>query len=212
MEIKDQGQGRIFESRALELLSKAAPPVSVVTYTSIIIASGYLGYRYQVVESLPAAIGIFIGAIFFWTFFEYFFHRYVNHIDHFYPESDFAQKLSYTLHGIHHEYPRDQERIIMPPVPGLLMNVILFAIFYLVLGSSAFIFHSGFITGYMIYVAIHYGTHKMRPPKLLKPLWRHHALHHYKYQETGFGVSTTLWDRIFGTMPPADHGRSGSDS
>jgi sterol desaturase/sphingolipid hydroxylase (fatty acid hydroxylase superfamily) len=34
----------------------------------------------------------------------------------------------------------------------------------------------------------------------MKPLWRNHHLHHYKDQDRGFGVSTTIWDRIFGTM------------
>ncbi|MDZ7659917.1 sterol desaturase family protein [Fodinibius sp.] len=32
--------------------------------------------------------------------------------------------------------------------------------------------------------------------------YRHHTLHHYKYPDKAFGVSTTLWDRVFGTMPP----------
>ena len=34
----------------------------------------------------------------------------------------------------------------------------------------------------------------------MKPLWRNHHLHHYKDEEKGFGVSTTFWDRVFGTM------------
>jgi sterol desaturase/sphingolipid hydroxylase (fatty acid hydroxylase superfamily) len=34
----------------------------------------------------------------------------------------------------------------------------------------------------------------------MKPLWRNHHLHHYKDEHRGFGVSTTIWDRVFGTM------------
>jgi sterol desaturase/sphingolipid hydroxylase (fatty acid hydroxylase superfamily) len=34
----------------------------------------------------------------------------------------------------------------------------------------------------------------------MKPLWRNHHLHHYKDEGKGFGVSTTLWDRVFRTM------------
>lgn len=35
---------------------------------------------------------------------------------------------------------------------------------------------------------------------LSNPLWRNHHLHHYRNEELGFGVSSTVWDRIFGTM------------
>jgi sterol desaturase/sphingolipid hydroxylase (fatty acid hydroxylase superfamily) len=34
----------------------------------------------------------------------------------------------------------------------------------------------------------------------MKPLWRNHHLHHYKDDHKGFGVSSTIWDRVFGTM------------
>lgn len=34
----------------------------------------------------------------------------------------------------------------------------------------------------------------------MQPLWRNHHLHHYRNEELGFGVSSTVWDRIFGTM------------
>jgi len=34
----------------------------------------------------------------------------------------------------------------------------------------------------------------------MKGLWRNHHLHHYKHSDMGFGVSSTLWDHVFGTM------------
>lgn len=41
----------------------------------------------------------------------------------------------------------------------------------------------------------------MLPPfKWMQPLWRNHHLHHYKEKHLGFGVSTTIWDHVFGTM------------
>ena len=208
MENNNEGQGKVFENRFLEVFTKAAPQVSVATYSSIVIGLCILTYYWQVVDQLWLAASIFIGATLSWTFFEYLFHRYVNHLDHFFPESTFAQKLSYTLHGIHHEYPRDKERLIMPPLPGILISAILFFSFYGVMGQYAIIYFPGFLTGYLIYVAIHYGTHKFRPPKTLKFLWRHHALHHYKYPNHAFGVSTTVWDHVFRTMPPKNHGRN----
>lgn len=47
---------------------------------------------------------------------------------------------------------------------------------------------------------MHYAIHAWNPPyKWMKPLWRNHHLHHYKDEHKGFGVSTHLWDWVFGT-------------
>ncbi|MEX0904718.1 MAG: sterol desaturase family protein [Balneolaceae bacterium] len=203
-EIKNRGQGTLFENTFLEPLTKAPPQVSAVIYTLSIFLLLGAGYYMQVVESFWSGALIFTGAVFFWTFFEYFAHRYLFHIDEYFPDSKFAGTLAYTFHGIHHEYPRDKERIIMPPVPGLMILVILYGIFLLVLGEYTYVFMPGFITGYLLYTRIHYKTHTTPVPAYLKSHYRHHSLHHYKYPEKAFGISTTLWDRVFGTMPPED--------
>lgn len=203
-EIKNEGQGSIFENSFLEPLTKAPPQISAAIYTLTVIALLIIGYNMQVVDSFWQGALIYGGAIFFWTFFEYFAHRYLFHIDEYFPNSEFAQKMAYTFHGIHHEYPRDKERIIMPPVPGLMIVGLLYVFFLLVLGNYAYIFMPGFVTGYLLYTRIHYKTHTTPVPSYLKSQYRHHALHHYKYPEKAFGISIKLWDRIFGTMPPEE--------
>jgi sterol desaturase/sphingolipid hydroxylase (fatty acid hydroxylase superfamily) len=73
-------------------------------------------------------------------------------------------------------------------------------IMYLAINRMAFVFFPGFILGYLLYGSIHYAIHAWKPPfKWLKPLWQNHYLHHYKNDDKGFGVSTTFWDKIFGT-------------
>jgi sterol desaturase/sphingolipid hydroxylase (fatty acid hydroxylase superfamily) len=55
--------------------------------------------------------------------------------------------------------------------------------------------------GYLLYASMHYAIHAWNPPfKWMKPLWRNHHLHHYKDEQKGFGVSSTFWDHVFGTM------------
>ncbi len=72
---------------------------------------------------------------------------------------------------------------------------------YLIFGKIVFAFFPGFILGYLIYGSMHYAIHAWNPPfKWMKGLWRNHHLHHYKNDERGFGVSSTLWDHVFGTM------------
>lgn len=203
-EIKNEGQGAIFENSFLEPLTKAPPYISATIYTLTVIVLLIIGYQMQVVDSFWTGALIYFGAIFFWTFFEYFAHRYLFHVDEYFPNSELARKAAYTFHGIHHEYPRDKERIIMPPVPGLMIVGILYLFFLLVLGNYAYLFMPGFVTGYLLYTRIHYKTHTTPVPSYLKSQYRHHALHHYKYPEKAFGISTKLWDRVFGTMPPED--------
>lgn len=203
-EIKEEGQGSVFENSFLEPLTKAPPYLSSTIYILTVLILLWMGYQMQVVDTFWAGAAIFVGAVFFWTLFEYFAHRYLFHIDEYFPESEFAHKLAYTFHGIHHEYPRDKDRIIMPPVPGLMIIGILYIVFLFILGNYAYIFMPGFVTGYLLYTRIHYLTHTPPVPSYLKPHYRHHSLHHYKYPEKAFGISTTLWDRVFGTMPPED--------
>jgi sterol desaturase/sphingolipid hydroxylase (fatty acid hydroxylase superfamily) len=91
---------------------------------------------------------------------------------------------------------------MMPPIPGLIIVGLLYLGFSLILGDWVYLFMPGFMTGYLVYASIHIAVHKRKVPKILKAQYRHHALHHYKYPGKAFGVSTTLWDRVFGTMPP----------
>ena len=122
-------------------------------------------------------------------------------IFHWVPNTPFAAKVVYTMHGNHHHYPRDRQRLFMPPLPSVLIASLLFALFYWMMGLYALLFFPGFLLGYLLYASMHYAIHAWNPPfKWMKPLWRNHHLHHYKNEHHGFGVSSTLWDLVFGTM------------
>lgn len=195
--IHNKGQARLFENPALEMLTKANPLVIWGMYLPFIIglpiyASVKLGFSGGKVAAL------FFGGMFFWTFFEYLAHRFAFH---WIAESQRAQKFVYIMHGNHHHYPRDKERLFMPPLPSIILASAIFAIQYLLLKQNTFVFFPGFILGYLLYASMHYAIHAWNPPfKWMKPLWRNHHLHHYKDEHKGFGVSTTIWDHVFGTM------------
>lgn len=201
-QIKHEGQGRIFRNPILEYMTKAPATVSAMIYIGILALLLYTGYSKQVASSFWVGVAVYFGAMFFWTFFEYFFHRYINHLDEYFPESKLAYKIAHTIHGIHHEFPRDKERLMMPPIPGLMIVIGLYFGYWAILGDWVYVFMPGFMTGYLIYASVHIAVHKSNIPPFLKTQYRHHSLHHYKYPDKAFGVSTTLWDRVFGTMPP----------
>ena len=197
------GQAQIFKNPFLESLTKTNPLQNVIVYGSVII--GLIALAIVKIGLDPwIVVGLFTVGLFFWTFAEYMLHRYVFH---WVTEAKWSQRFHFIMHGSHHQYPRDKERLLMPPVPGILMGSVLFGLFYVVFWvfgapKLTFGFFPGFFTGYLLYSFVHRATHVMRPPKRFKKLWMHHSLHHYRYPDKAFGVSNTLWDRVFGTMPP----------
>jgi len=147
----------------------------------------------------------FLAGLFIWTFSEYILHRFVFHFE---PKSEKGNRIVFLFHGIHHAQPQIKTRLVMPPVVSIPLASIFLGLFYLILVvilkipqwfGPAF---SGFITGYLIYDLTHYATHHfpMRS-NVAKYLKRYHMQHHYKTPDKRFGVSSPLWDIVFGTKP-----------
>jgi sterol desaturase/sphingolipid hydroxylase (fatty acid hydroxylase superfamily) len=195
--IHNKGQARLFQSQYMEMLTKTNPIVIWCMYIPIMGFMLYKGFNNVEISAFKVS-SIFVGGMLFWTLFEYIMHRFAFH--HL-AESERAKKFVYIIHGNHHEYPRDKERLFMPPVPSLIITSVIFSLYYLIMGNYALFFFPGFVLGYLLYGTMHYAIHAWNPPyPWMKPLWRNHHLHHYKNDHQGFGVSTTLWDRVFGTM------------
>ncbi len=194
--IYNKGQAQIFKNQYLEYLTKTHPLVIWGIYLPVIILLPYYAFTNYFVAAWQIFL-IFLTGLFFWTFFEYVMHRFIFH---WISDSPRAQKITYVMHGNHHEFPRDRQRLFMPPVPSIIISCIIFLLFYVMMNSRAFIFFPGFMLGYLVYGSMHYAIHTWRPPfKWMKPIWRNHHLHHYKSDTMGFGVSTHFWDKIFGT-------------
>jgi sterol desaturase/sphingolipid hydroxylase (fatty acid hydroxylase superfamily) len=195
--IHNKGQAQLFKNHYLEMLTKTHPLVIWGIYLPLIVCSLYYsGIRLKF--SVAEIAGVFLAGGLFWTFFEYLMHRFVFH---WVGESERAQKFVYVMHGNHHHFPRDKERLFMPPVPSIIISSLLFLLMHMVLGGYAFMFFPGFMLGYLMYGTMHFAIHAWNPPfRWMKPLWRNHHLHHYKDDHRGFGVSSTIWDRVFGTM------------
>ena len=212
--INNKGQARLFRSDFLERLTTTRPWAIYAIY--IPVCSYMLYYSHTKFDfSFEFIAVLFFGAMLFWTLFEYIAHRYLFHYE---AKSEVGKKIVYIFHGNHHEYPRDKERLFMPPVPSVVFASVLFAVifgFSVLLtgkGSYAFIFFPGFVIGYLVYVSMHYAIHAFAPPAALKALWRNHHLHHYKFPEKGYGVSSIFWDVVFGTTPQKEEKTESNNS
>jgi sterol desaturase/sphingolipid hydroxylase (fatty acid hydroxylase superfamily) len=192
-----KGTKQLFKSPILEKLSRTHISVPLVIFFSYATVLLYWSITHTSLSVLTTVSMFFTGLIAF-TWVEYMVHRYLFHMG---AHTEQRAKLQYTLHGVHHEFPKDKERLAMPPIVSISLATGLLFLFRLVLGDLVFSFLPGFLVGYAGYLSIHYMVHSFQPPKnFLKILWVNHSIHHYKDGEEVFGVSSPLWDYIYGTM------------
>ena len=200
-----KGNAEIFKAPFLESLTKTNLKTSIIVYGLTVFIFIYTAIFIFDTPLSTFAI-LFFSSILTWTLTEYLLHRYLFH---WLSENPLIQRFHFIMHGSHHLYPKDNERLLMPPVPGLIMGAILFGIqylFFLVVGYEGYTwgFFSGFFLGYLLYSFLHRAMHVYKAPKGFEGLWMHHLIHHYKYPNKAFGVSNSFWDHIFRTMPPKD--------
>ena len=198
-EIKPQNKGTklLFKSPILEKLSRthiAVPLVIFFVYASALL---YWSVTHTSLSVATTSLMFFLGVVSF-SWVEYTIHRRVFHMKTF---TLARSKIQYLIHGVHHEFPKDKDRLAMPPLLSVTISTILLLVFRIVLGDFVFSFLPGFLVGYAGYLSIHYMVHAYQPPKnFLRVLWINHGIHHYKNGETVFGVSSPLWDYIYGTL------------
>ena len=194
---KTSGSKQLFSNPVLEKLSRThiAVPLAIL----LVFAAALIYWSIEHTSlSTGATIGMFILGFVGFTWVEYNVHRYVFHMRTF---TNLRKKVQYVIHGVHHEFPRDKDRLAMPPLVSVTIATVLLLIFRTLLGDLVFSFLPGFIVGYAYYLSIHYIVHAYQPPKnFLKVLWINHGIHHYKNGDVVFGVSSPLWDYIYGTM------------
>lgn len=152
--------------------------------------------------NLPQTVALVLAGLAWWTLLEYLLHRFMFH--------RFPRTLG-KRHLQHHA--RQQERrLAMAPLASALGGGAIHAVFFvgffgLEAGLSLL---AGLLGGYVAYEWVHWATHYRVPQgRTLKALRRHHMIHHHAQPRARFGVTTPLWDWVFGTLPPAP-GREGA--
>jgi len=188
----------LFQSKFLNKLAQANFHAAMFGYPLMGLGILLFGFYYTNVPWYWL-LSLTLVSYFGWTLVEYTLHRYVYHEVERIPGMG---RFQYIFHGIHHENPNREDKLIMPPAPWLLSLVLFFGLFYLVFGDYAFGIIPGLVFGYVSYVYVHYNIHRPNSPKWMQNHMIHHQLHHHRHHDKAFGVTTPLWDRVFGTMPP----------
>ena len=102
---------RMFENDFMEFFSRVHFTVPLYIYIPVIGIMMYLSIFTYNISALNNIV-LFIGGIFAWTLAEYVLHRYIFH---FKAKSEFGKKIHFMFHGVHHDYPSDSRRLVMPP-------------------------------------------------------------------------------------------------
>jgi len=140
---------------------------------------------------LGCLLAILLGGL-SWGLVEYSFHRWFFHL---------KGSPAYASHLRHHEEP--DELIAMPWFVTTVIVVLLWLLLRLFLPVSPASFFMATVTaGYVFYGLLHHVFHHLdinvMPGKLLRRAWSYHKIHH-ALPASNFGVTTSFWDRVFGT-------------
>jgi len=190
---------RMFESRFLEFFSHVHPATPLVIYGPVVLFMLFLALRQRAL-AVALVISLVVLGILICTLVEYTMHSWVFHYE---PRSRWGKQLHFLLHGVHHDYPRDASRLVMPPIVSIPLALVFCGLFFVVFGRVAPATFAGFLCGYLFYDMVHYATHHF---SMKRGLWlwlkKYHMRHHYDDDHVGYGVSSPLWDYVFGTRAP----------
>ncbi|MBT3984242.1 MAG: fatty acid hydroxylase [Bacteriovoracaceae bacterium] len=188
---------KMFDNQFLESFTHVTPYHVLAVWVPVIC---YFIYKALFISqtSIMMTGSLMIAGMAIWTLLEYWLHRiFFHYADESKP---WSIKMNFFVHGVHHNYPNDKTRLVMPPVAGILISQVVYWPLLLLAGANTAALFAGIILGYIAYDMVHYATHHSTSQnKLFKILKRHHLKHHFNNHDLDFGVTNTFWDKVFGT-------------
>ncbi len=148
----------------------------------------FAGLRRQAIGPLAGVLIVLLGLLLF-SLFEYAFHRWLFHGS----VEIFAQG-----HRSHHENPQGYDSLPFF-FPALVLLALAGVLVALVPAAYALLLTGVVTLSYVVYGVSHFTIHHHLFRHALARDWaaKHH-IHHY-HADTNFGVTTALWDIVFGT-------------
>ncbi len=132
-------------------------------------------------------VAMFVAGLLGWTLLEYAIHGGMAHLH---------QTFISPIHAMHH---RDPHAVFA--IGTWLPSLVVLAVLVVLFGTApGVIFYFGLLCGFAAYEVIHYRIHfASRLTSIEQRLRAHHLVHHLRRPQHCLGVTTGLWDRVFGT-------------
>jgi dihydroceramide fatty acyl 2-hydroxylase len=157
-------------------------------------------------RSLASRLLLIVLGLISWSLGEYLLHRFALHCASHVKSLQSAQ----TMHLVHHDDPQGVEQLFLSPRICLPTATGYCLLTWAILGnwqSMAFLF-IGAITGYFCYEWLHYQAHHGHSSlRMMKYLKKYHLLHHGETPNLRFGVTSPLFDYLFGTFQSVSNHR-----
>jgi sterol desaturase/sphingolipid hydroxylase (fatty acid hydroxylase superfamily) len=193
---------------AREFLRQPSPPYllgAVAVALGLRLAQGPWSWRDAVMALALIAITPFV---------EWAIHVYLLHAPPIELRGRRVEMLTAREHRSHHEAPSVLGGVLLPVYGVLVFLAMIAAVnwlvsfpIHLVLGGPRLAYAT---TGVLVSFAIlasyewtHFLIHAPYKPRrrYFKAIWRNHRLHHFKNERYWFGVTSTIGDRVIGTLP-----------
>jgi len=157
-----------------------------------------LSYRHGAYGIYGFAGKVAIGLA-FWTLLEYGFHRFLLHAE---IRNATLRAVLNATHISHHMAPRDPDKILVLPSFAIVISAMLYGVLLAItrdwFDSSAIL--TGIWMGFLYYEAVHYRVHmSLTHSSILQHQRRAHFYHHFSNSAECFGVTSPVWDYVFGT-------------
>src|SRR5437773_9099057 len=143
---------RMFESDFVEFFSRVHPATPLVLYMPVVSYMLYVSLSQRKLSILAVA-ALFLLGVLLWTLIEYLIHRYIFHYE---PKTHLGKRLHYIIHGVHHDYPNDSRRLVMPPSISIPLAFLFYGLFLLIFRSLVPGLFAVLVFGYVWYVMFHF--------------------------------------------------------
>ena len=159
-------------------------------------------------RSLINILFLFLTGVLTWGLIEYSIHRLVFHFE---AQSEKGRNFVYAMHLNHHANPKAMDDLFA----SLRLSLPL-ALFYCLSAwaimrswqATVYLF-IGLTAGYFSYEFLHYQAHHRAPRlRVFRYLKKYHMLHHHQTSALRFGVTSPVFDYLFGTFQSTQRNRT----
>ena len=141
----------------------------------------------------------FLGGLLAWTLLEYLLHRFAFHA---------PTRFLGRRHVAHHADVADRSLTPAKWQPVLVVALAGLATAHALFGRAGVEAVSGLLAGYALYELTHYAVHYWKVDTAwFRALKRYHLSHHFQSPRVRFGVTSPLWDIVFGTYVVSERKR-----
>ena len=158
-------------------------------------------------RSLISILLLFLTGVLSWGLIEYLIHRLVFHFE---AQTEKGRNFVYAMHLNHHANPKAMDDLFASLRLSLPLAILYCSLAWAAMRSwqaTVYLF-IGLTAGYFSYEFLHYQAHHRAPRfRVFRYLKKYHLQHHHQSSALRFGVTSPVFDYLFGTFP-STHGNS----